>query len=648
MKVIGLEKYARYIPFFILASCLVAYYSAYSAGFVWDDDDYVTQNPTLRNWFGFCQIWLNPSALPQYYPMVHTSFWVEYQLWGLDPFGYHLINVILHSCNAILVYKILKHLEVPGALFGAFLFALHPVHVESVAWISERKNVLSGLFYLLALRAYLKWRPVVAMKSAGRKYGILAFIFFLGALASKSVTFSLPAVILLLVYWKRGRILKSDVVSSIPFFVMGIFYGIFTAFIERTHVKAVGVEFDYDFIERLLIAGRACWFYVSKLLFPYPVIFNYPKWEIDPSSVLQWIYPIGILAILAILFVLRKRIGRGPLVAALFFGGTLLPALGFFNVFPMRYSFVADHFQYLASLGPLSLFAAITTKFTEEKLSRNLQIMLAGIVVLALGILSYQQAKVYQDHESLWRDTLKKNPDSWIAMNNLAKYLMDKGEKDEPIELLKRSLQVRSSFESHVNLGALEYGRGQKEKAVEHFNQAIALKPNQAVPYNNKAYILMINGELEKALSTVNKAIAIDPEYSDALATRGQIYYRMELMKEAYDDLNKALIMNPGYTELLFPTADAAFKSGDLASALKWSAHAIARIKDDARVQSLFSKVLIQTVLLKAPEKRISISQGIYAQLGEDSKPGFEALIKYLHENNMSQDAIHLSQALQF
>jgi protein O-mannosyl-transferase len=646
MKTILQKKYSRLIPFLILACCLIAYYQVYSAGFIWDDEDYVINNPVLRDWFGLGQIWFKPTSLPQYYPLVHTIFWIQFQLWELNPFGYHLINVIIHGFNAILVFKILKDLELRWALFAALLFALHPVLVESVAWITELKNVLSGLFYLLALRFYLRWRPVINVQSSGFRFGILAFVFFICALASKTVTFSLPAAILLIVYWKRGSISKSDWIWSIPFFVVGILSALHTSFLERTHVKAAGPEFDFEFTERILIAGRALWFYVGKLFYPYPLSFNYTRWDIDSSSFLQWIYPLTFLVLLILLLLFRNKIGRGPLVATLFFSGTLLPALGFFNVFPMLYSFVADHFQYLASLGPLCLFAALSTNLTQSHVVRKIRSVFAGLVLLVLGTLTFQQAKNYEGLETLWRNTLEKNSSSWLSMNNLAKILIDRGDDDEALPLLKRSIEVRHSWTAHTNLGVLAYRRGEKEIALEHFEQAIALGPDQPAAYNNKAYILMNNGSLEEALIWVNKALVISDMYPDAIATRGQILYRLGRMKEAYTDLTRTIGINPGQTELLLLAGDAAYKLGDLDSALKWSANLILRSKEDVQAQSLLSKVLIQLVLKQTPENRVSYCQQMYSNIGAACRPCFIQLVKYFSENNLTNDANQISKAL--
>src|SRR5688572_21356693 len=310
----------------LLAMTLIAYLPAFRAGFIWDDPDYVVNNATLRSLDGLRQIWFVPRATPQYYPLVHTSFWIEYQLWGLNPSGYHAVNVLLHALASILLWRVLKLLEVPGAWLAAGIFALHPVHVESVAWVTERKNVLSGVFYLASALAFLHFEETAEPRRRWRFYA-MSLLLFVVALLSKTVTASLPAAILLVAWWKRGRVTWRDLMPLIPFFVTGVALALRTAQFEREHVGASGAEFDFTWAERILIAGRAAWFYAWKLIAPVNLSFIYPRWTIDDRAAAQYAFPIAAIALVMTLALLRRRIGLGALVAVLFFGGTLVPAL---------------------------------------------------------------------------------------------------------------------------------------------------------------------------------------------------------------------------------------------------------------------------------------------------------------------------------
>src|SRR5574342_294751 len=392
----------------LLLVTVVTYFPALDGGFLWDDGAHITP-PALRSLTGLWWIWTDPRATQQYYPLTHAAFWVAYQLWGPHTLGYHLVNVGLHGVGAVLVWRILVRLAVPGAWLGGALFALHPVHVESVAWITELKNTLSGVCYLGARH----W---------GR-YG-LALALFVCALLSKTATVSLPAALLLIRWWKGGRVeWRRDVVPLVPFFVVGAALGLVTAWVERHHVGAEGEDFAFTWVDRGLIAGRAVWFYAEKLLWPANLLFNYPRWSIERTAWWQYAYPVAALAVVGALWGLRGRLGRGPLVAALFFGGTLVPALGFFfDIYAFRYSFVADHFQYLASLGLLTLAAAgIAAGLGRLGVwQRPAGHAVCAALLLALATLSWQQAHLYKDLETLYRDTIARNPGGSLAYVNLA------------------------------------------------------------------------------------------------------------------------------------------------------------------------------------------------------------------------------------
>ncbi len=333
----------------------------------------------------------------------------------------------------------------PGAWLAAALFAVHPVMVESVGWVTERKNMLSLPLALGALLCYLRFEPVdgpdergadtTTSSGAARAWYALSLVLFLAALLSKTVVASLPAVILVIIWWKRGRIAPRDVARLLPFFVLGCALGLGTAWMEKHHVGAVGVEWDFSPVERVLIAGRAVWFYAAKLLWPYPLAFFYPRFTIDDHQPWQYLFPTAALLLIATLWGMRRRIGRGPLAAVLIFGGVLVPALGFVDVYPMRFSFVADHFQYHASIALLALVAAIAADVYARLSAHRRPIALAaGMAVLtALAVLTYQRSQVFYDAERLYRDTIAKNPTGPTAYANLAVYLESVGKYAEAL-----------------------------------------------------------------------------------------------------------------------------------------------------------------------------------------------------------------------
>lgn len=559
----------------IVLMTVVSYIPAIQGGFIWDDDDYIINNRTLRNVDGLRRIWFEIGAVPQYYPLVHTSFWLEYHLWQLQPFGYHLINVLLHAINAILLWLVLKRLRIPGAWLAAALFAIHPVHVESVAWITERKNVLSGCFYLSAILAYLHFIRMDASPSCTSSssdllapapnvikshwgFYILALGLYLCALLSKTVTCTMPAAILLLIWWKRGHIDWSNVLSLTPFFFIGAVFGLTTVWVEKQHVGAQGEEWMFSFGERFLIAGRALWFYAGKLFWPYKISFIYPPWNVDTGNWWQYIFPLSAVCVFIILWLLRRQLGRAPLTAVLFFAGTLAPALGFFDIYPMRYTFVADHYQYLASIGLIALCSAVVTLFfcRSGPLQRIMGCTTCGIVLLMLGLLTWQRGHIYRDSESLWKDTLTKNPECWMAYNNLGLALGKQSRFDEGIDLFQKSLAINNNnVEAHYNLGKAYQEIGEWDKAFFSYTQVLALNPNDAKTHNNLGVMYAQKGRFTEAIVEFKQALKLNVKNGQIHSNLASAYYSLNDHRLALLHCNEAqklgYSINPKLLEIL-------------------------------------------------------------------------------------------------
>ncbi|HVP13399.1 MAG TPA: tetratricopeptide repeat protein [Phycisphaerae bacterium] len=511
----------------LAALTVLVYVPAMRAQFIWDDDDYVQNNQTLRSVVGLSRIWFQIGATPQYYPLVHTSYWIEYHLWGLNPTGYHLVNILLHALGAILLWRVLTLLGLPGAWVAAAIFALHPVQVESVAWITERKNVLAGVCYFGSALAYFRF----ALPQAGndrpghqRAWYCLALALYVCALFSKTVTCSLPAAVLLVLWWKRGRLRWRDAALLIPFVVLGLGFGILTAVMEKYRVGAFGEEWDLSFVQRVLIAGRVLWFYAGKLVFPAQLVFIYPRWHVDPASWPQYLFPLTAVAVLVLMWLGRRRFGRGPLAAILLFVGTLFPALGFFNVYPMRYSFVADHFQYLAAVGLIVLAVAGACRCADRLGAGRGTVTAAAAVILAiLGTLTVRQARIYSDLETLWTDTLRKNPGAWMAHNNLANLLREKGNAS----------------------GAMEHLRA----AMEHFQEAVRINPRDPSVHNNLAGLLIGMGRINEAIEQCHQALRLQPDYPDAHRNLALALSASGRTREAIEQCRELLRLRPNNTD---------------------------------------------------------------------------------------------------
>jgi tetratricopeptide (TPR) repeat protein len=543
----------------LLLAPFVVYAPLRSAGFIWDDDQNVVQNLLLRDRAGLLRIWLDPRASQQYYPVTHSSFWLEAQLWGIDPRAFHFTNVLLHALNALLLWRVLRLLSVPGAYLAALIFAVHPVMAESVAWITERKNVLSLALALGALATYLRFAPPESERAGARRWSLYALSLglFVLALLAKTVVCSLPAAILVIRWWKLGRIRAGDLLLLLPFFVLGAAAGLFTAWLEQHHVGAVGNEWALTSVDRLLIAGRALWFYAGKLVWPHPLIFFYPRWQIEPA-LWQLAAPLAALAVAAVLWAARGRIGRGPLAAALLFAGILLPALGFFDVYAFRYSFVADHFQYHASPALLALLAAIGAR-SAERLGAQARSAARGVaagLLLALGALTFTEAREYRDLETHYRSTIAENPAAWNAQLNLANHLSSIGRNREALPLAREAARFAPHVaDAHNTLGAALYltavespalAPSRLPEAIEAFARALALAPDHVDALHNGAVALAAAGRHAEAAEYYRRLLEREPADVDARVGLGRSLLMLGSTQEAEEQLREALRREPG------------------------------------------------------------------------------------------------------
>ncbi len=526
---------------------LLAYLPTLHGGMLWDDDFYLTK-PALQSFDGLGRIWFHLGTTAQYYPLLYSAFWVEHQLWGDSLLGYHLTNVVLHAAGAFLVVLIVRRLTLPGAWLAGFLFALHPVYVESVAWISEQKNTLSTVFYLASVLTYLHFD-----QTRRRSHYFLALGLFVLALLSKTVTATLPAAILVILWWQRGRLnWRRDVLPLAPWLVLGAAAGLLSAWMERKVVGAEGAPFTMTLGQHFVLAGRVIWFYLSKLVWPANLMFIYPRWTVDSRVGWQYLFPLGVLAVGAALCLLaRKSKGsrRGPLAAFLFFIGTLVPVLGFLNVYPFIFSYVADHFQYVASLGILVPAAAGLTLAARRTTS-----LVPGALVAILGILTWMQSGAYGDAETLYRQTVERNPDGWMAHNNLGGVLMrTPGRSAEAIAQLQEALRLEPGLaEAHNNLGLLLAGiPGRTPDAIAEFQAALRLRANYAEAHNNLGSTLSeIPGRAPEAIAEYEAALRIDPDYADAHNNLGSaLSENRDRLPEAIAQFEAALQLNPNLPE---------------------------------------------------------------------------------------------------
>ena len=573
----------------LAALCLLAYLPAIQGGFLWDDNAHVTK-PELRSLAGLARIWFEPGATQQYYPVLHSAFWLEHRLWGENAAAYHWLNVLFHVTAAGLLVRVLQRLALPGAWLAGFVFALHPVCVESVAWISEQKNTLSLVFYLLAMLTYLRFdqhraptqQSGPAPSGSGRTY-FLATLFFLLAVLTKSVTATLPAALLVIAWWQRGRLSwRRDVLPLLPWFAIGLAAGLTTAWVERIYIGAQGEAYDLNFLQRGLLAGRVLWFYLGKLLWPADLSFVYPRWHMDVSNVAAYAGLIATLAALTGLWLLRHRT-RAPLAAALFFAGSLFPALGFFNVFPFIYSYVADHFQYLACLGVIvpvcaalsqvvggalrptgveTVGGSAAAKAMADKKPRPtaspaiwVRRGIPAALVAVLGLLTWHQTHDYRDNITLYRATLVRNPAAWMAAYNLGMELAALSEPDTAIASYREALALRPDYaEAHANLAmSLLTQPDKRDEAITHLETAVRLKPELWQAECNLANTLLsVPGRSDEAIAHYKTVLRSRPE-----------------LAEIQMNLGIALLGSPGHETEALPHLESALRTNpDL-----WQAH---------------------------------------------------------------------------
>ena len=474
----------------VLITC-IAYLPAFHAGFIWDDDRYVTNNPLLTAPDGWWRIWFSLDSPSQYFPLTYSVFRVQHALWGLVPAGYHLVNILLHAVNALLVWRLLQRLRLPGAWLAAAIFAIHPVQAESVAWITELKNVLSLFFVLLAL---LAWLEFIGEETGPRwRWYLLALAAQELALAAKTTACTVPAALLLMLWLKHKPIRWSRGVQLIPFLAVGAGMGLLAMWWERYHQGTPGGMFALSFPERILVASHAVWFYLGKLLWPVNLTFSYPRWVLHPGAPLAYGWLVALVALGALICILRRRWGRGPEVALLFYGLTLAPLLGFVMLFTFVYTFVADHYQYVACIGPMALAAAGIVRAVDSAgpASRWLKTAVCGALLLTLGGLTWRQCGMYANQEILWQTTLQRNPASWMAHVNLGEYLAQQDRLDEAVAQWRAAIQMNpGDAAADYDLGVACSATGRAKEAVEDFKKALKIEPHFVKASSRLAWVL--------------------------------------------------------------------------------------------------------------------------------------------------------------
>jgi protein O-mannosyl-transferase len=558
---------------------VLAFLPALSARFIWDDDELILENPYLRSLSGLWTLWSAPLASgPHYFPLSYSSFWLDWHLWGTNPFGYHLVNLLLHAVNAVLLYGLLRKIGVRGAWLAAALFAIHPVQSASVAWVVERKNLLCAFFYFLALYAWLGFERT----PRAHRY-LCALILFLLAMLSKTIAVSFPVTLLILAWWRQGRIGKALVIRVTPFFIAG---GALALLSTVAHQKSL-MDYGLTTLDKAVLVGRALCFYAGKLLWPVNLMAVYPRWSINSSQPWQYLFSLSIAVVFVGLWASRRRVGRGPLAAIAFYAVTLAPILGFIQYSVMSYSYVHDHHQYLACIGPFALLAAglyhvlerLTATATKRR-AETVVVVVTAAILLPLGALTWRETRYYRDMGTFFQHNLDLNPEAWPAalnlgvahlnagdlkqaealfrktltlapsnvraMWNLASALRQQRRHEEALPLLDETLKlspdlVRALSEKGRTLGEL----GRCDEARPILERALSLEPGNLDVMNNLAICFLAAGDPDRAEPLLEKVLATQPSNAAAHANLGILLSRKGKMKEAVAHLKEALRLDP-------------------------------------------------------------------------------------------------------
>ena len=561
----------------IAAAVYLAYLPSLSGGFIWDDHDLITNNRLVTGADGPHKIWCTTEPI-DYWPLTNTAFWLEWRLWGLNSAGYHATNLILHIVETLLVWVILRRLAIPGAFLAAMIFALHPVNVESVAWIAQCKNLMEMLFFLLSILWYVDYLKRDRLRLAAKQiphpsYLIpnpsylycLSLAAFVLAMLSKGSAAALPIVLLGIVWWlvpqraatpgdagEKGvaAYVWRYVCPVVPFFVIaGALTAVnmwFQTFGMKEAIRPAGVA------ERLLGAGGVVWFYLYKAIWPVHLSFVYTNWDIQPADILWWLPLLCALGVTGVLWWCRKGWSRGLLFAWGLFCVALLPVMGFSDVYFMRYALVADHYQHMAIIAAAAL-AAATWEAWHRLASgwvRGAASASAVAILGALAVLTWQQNGQYRDEITLWNETLRKSPVCWMAHINRGKFFTDTGRLQDAMDDFRQAAQIKEDcIEAYNDMGNVCVQSGRPEEALEYYRKALSWRPDYVKALNNMGNALNEAGRFDESVEYCQRALKLDPNFQEAWFNLANAYLDTGRPGEAIGYYRRALAIQPEYPQ---------------------------------------------------------------------------------------------------
>lgn len=540
----------------IVLAVVVCYRPSLRGDLILDDDILLTANRLIRSPHGLSRIWFSLDSI-DYWPLTNTSLWLEWRLWGMNPAGYRLTNLALHFVTCALVWRILRRLSVPGAFAATLLFAVHPVNVESVAWVAQRKTLLASLFVLLSVHFHLRAGEGRHRIRSVDGYGwtrdhSLSLAMFVLAMLSKTSAVVLPVLLLGLIGWKR-RVTRADLLRTVPFWLVAGILGIVSIWFQAhgfdRSIRNLGA------LDRILGAAAAVWFYLGKALWPLDLSLIYPQWNVRSDEWRWWVPAVSMGVVSAALWRWRRGYGRALLFTWGYFCIALIPVLGLIDVAFMAHAWVADHYQHLALLGPVTLIAATWAQLVAraDGPRRAAIIALAVITLAVLGSLSVRQSRLYADAVTLYTHTVERNPSSWLAQNNLGSALYAAGRPAEAVLHCRQAVQLDpSSAKAHSNLSSALRETGRLGEAIAEGETALRLRPHFAEAHNNLGAALLDAGRVDEAILHFERSIAIDPELANAHNNLGIALGRAGRVNEAIRQFDTALRLDPVHPDAAF------------------------------------------------------------------------------------------------
>jgi protein O-mannosyl-transferase len=589
----------------IIAAGLWIYSPAFHGDWIWDDAMYISQNPLLNDPARLWKAWFQPGSFIEYYPITETVQWVQWQLWGKDTFGYHLTNVCLHLLSAFLIWQLLGKFGLRLAWLGGLIFVIHPMMVESVAWISELKNTLSLPPFLLATCAYLDY------EERGRRADYLrALAFFLVAMFCKIGLAPFPMVILLYAWWKRGRIGWRDLLASAPFFVISVVLGLITwwssIWYMQGQLKNPAVVDIGGFFPRLALAGQTLSFYFTKCFWPVGPLPIYPQWKIDPSLPVQFLPWIVLAGVVYGLWLRRQSWGRHVLLGLGFFILTMGPFLGFSSISYMSFTWVMDHFLYVPIIGIIGIVVAGIER-VDAQLATSVHPFSTGILTVIMGLLAFEShwyAAAFTGDETFWTYTIDRNPEAWLAHNDLGKILLQAGESEQARQHFETVIRLKPELgEPYSNLGVALVQLGRIPEAIEAFNQSLKRDPYSPETNNDLGIILAQTGHTDEALAHFQQALHKHPLYADAHNNMGNTLLLTGHTTEAIKQFRTVLEIDPSNISAHDNLGLALSQTGQIPEAMEQFKKALEINPNDAKARDSVARLQQLEMQQNAPGK---------------------------------------------